>query len=104
MNTLKLRFTGATIIMALALVAHPHAVAAESGTWSSLQLAGREIAPGTRGQVVAAGETLGKVVDPFTDQEFPVISPIAGEIIGMAVSQPVLSGYGLFHVAGEDKQ
>ncbi len=56
------------------------------------------------GQVVAAGDTLGKVIDPLTDQEYPVISPIAGEIIGMAVPQPVLSGYGLFHIAWKGEQ
>jgi predicted deacylase len=53
----------------------------------------------TLGQVVKAGDTLGKVVDPLTDAEFVVTSTIAGEIIGMAVSQPVLSGFGLFHIA-----
>jgi uncharacterized protein len=56
------------------------------------------------GQVVAAGDTLGRIVDPLTDQEFVVESPHAGEIIGMAVPQPVLSGYGLFHIAWKDRQ
>ena len=31
-----------------------------------------------------------------------VVSPMDGEIIGMAVSQPVLSGYALFHLAWHD--
>jgi len=46
--------------------------------------------------MVEAGDALGKVVDPLTDTEFVVTTAIAGEIIGMAVPQPVLSGYGLF--------
>ena len=51
------------------------------------------------GHVVKEGDALGKIIDPLTDEEFVVVSPIAGEIIGMAVPQPVLSGYGLFHIA-----
>lgn len=51
------------------------------------------------GDIVSVGDSLGKIVDPLTDASFEVISPIAGEIIGMAVPQPVLSGYALFHLA-----
>jgi len=51
------------------------------------------------GAVVTKGDSLGVVVDPLTDESSAVISPIPGEIIGMAVSQPVLSGYALFHLA-----
>ncbi|MGI9343226.1 MAG: succinylglutamate desuccinylase/aspartoacylase family protein [Gammaproteobacteria bacterium] len=54
------------------------------------------------GDDVEAGDKLGSVVDPLTDAEVAVTSPIPGEIIGMAVSQPVLSGYALFHVAWKD--
>ena len=54
------------------------------------------------GEVVEVGDTLGKVVDPLTDTEYVVTTSIAGEIIGMAVPQPVLSGYGLFHIAWND--
>ncbi|MGI9232899.1 MAG: succinylglutamate desuccinylase/aspartoacylase family protein [Woeseiaceae bacterium] len=55
------------------------------------------------GDVVAKGEILGKIVDPFTDESLDLSSPIDGEIIGMSVSQPVLSGYALFHVAWHDE-
>ena len=51
------------------------------------------------GSIVQAGDRLGSVVDPFTDEAFEVIAPIPGTIVGMAVPQPVLSGYGLFHLA-----
>jgi predicted deacylase len=54
------------------------------------------------GDIVRTGDSLGKIVDPLTDVAFEVISPISGEIIGMAVSQPVLSGYALFHLAWHD--
>jgi hypothetical protein len=33
------------------------------------------------------------------DTSFEVVSTVSGEIIGMSVPQPVLSGYALFHVA-----
>jgi predicted deacylase len=56
------------------------------------------------GQVVKVGDTLGRVVDPLTDVEHTVTASIAGEIIGMAVSQPVLSGFGLFHIAWNEQQ
>ena len=51
------------------------------------------------GDIVRIGDSLGKIVDPLTDEEFEVISPISGEIVGMAVAQPVLSGYALFNLA-----
>jgi len=50
------------------------------------------------GDVVEAGDVLGTVVDPLTDESFEVIAPFAGEVLGMAVPQPVLSGYALFHI------
>ncbi|MCK5325528.1 MAG: hypothetical protein KAJ57_05955, partial [Woeseiaceae bacterium] len=51
------------------------------------------------GDMVRSGDMLGTIVDPFTDASFDVISQMDGEIIGMAVPQPVLSGYALFHIA-----
>jgi len=51
------------------------------------------------GDTVKNGETLGRVVDPLTDKHNAVVSGVSGEIIGMAFSRPVLSGYALFHVA-----
>lgn len=55
------------------------------------------------GDTVEPGESLGRIVDPLTDISVDVKSQIAGEIIGMAVSQPVLSGYALFHVGWKDR-
>ena len=54
------------------------------------------------GDAVEPGDSLGRVVDPFTDVSVDVTSQIPGEIIGMAVPQPVLSGYALFHVGWKD--
>lgn len=51
------------------------------------------------GDEVKEGDVLGRVVDPITDVEYAISAPRAGKLIGMAVSRPVLSGYGLFHIA-----
>jgi len=51
------------------------------------------------GDDIDIGDSLGNIVDPFTDEVFEVTSSVAGEIIGMAIPQPVLSGYGLANVA-----
>ena len=51
------------------------------------------------GDFVEVGQSLGKVIDPYTDEAYDVAATVDGEIIGMAQPQPVLSGYALFHVA-----
>jgi predicted deacylase len=51
------------------------------------------------GAVVAAGEIIGHIDEPFTDERYPIRAETAGTIIGMAVPQVVFSGYALFHVA-----
>lgn len=50
------------------------------------------------GAVVAPGDLLGSVTDPQSDLVHEIRSPQAGEVIGMAVPQVVLSGYALFHL------
>ena len=51
------------------------------------------------GESVRQGDAIARIFDPFTDQQFDVPSPLAGQIIGMAVPQVVFSGYALVHVA-----
>jgi predicted deacylase len=53
------------------------------------------LALGTR---VAKGDVLGVVTQPDTDEAHEITAPRDGELIGMAVPQVVLSGYGLFHL------
>ncbi|MDH3401708.1 MAG: succinylglutamate desuccinylase/aspartoacylase family protein [Chromatiales bacterium] len=50
------------------------------------------------GDSVRKGDVLGEVIDPFTDERYVISSTLDGEIIGMAVPQVVLSGYGLVHI------
>ncbi len=54
------------------------------------------------GAKVEPGDKLGRIIDPLTDAEFAVVSTVSGEVIGMAVAQPVLMGYALFHIAWHD--
>ncbi|HSM29146.1 MAG TPA: succinylglutamate desuccinylase/aspartoacylase family protein [Woeseiaceae bacterium] len=51
------------------------------------------------GEVVTKGQVLGEIVDPLTDAAYPVLANVSGEIIGMALSRPVLPGYALYHIA-----
>ncbi len=56
------------------------------------------------GEVVKKGTLLGNIIDPLTDETYDVASPAAGEVIGMALPQPVLSGYALVHLAWHDNE
>jgi predicted deacylase len=55
-----------------------------------------DVALGAR---VDPGDKLGRIIDPLTDAEFAVTSTVSGEVIGMALPQPVLMGYALFNIA-----
>jgi predicted deacylase len=54
------------------------------------------------GDRVKPGDSLGRIIDPLTDEGIVITSQVSGEIIGMSVPQPVLSGYALFHLAWKD--
>jgi predicted deacylase len=51
------------------------------------------------GAKVEPGDELGRIIDPLTNEVFSIVSAVSGEIIGMAVPQPVLMGYALFNIA-----
>ncbi len=53
------------------------------------------------GATVQEGARMGYVVDPVTDVEHVIISEYDGQVIGMTLPQPVLSGYPLFHLGVE---
>jgi predicted deacylase len=54
--------------------------------------------PGDR---LRSGDLLGTVTDPITHAREEIRSPVDGQIIGMAVPQVVLVGYGLFHLGSD---
>src|SRR5262245_45684099 len=50
------------------------------------------------GDTVTAQATIATIADPLSDEVFEVRAPRAGIVVGMALPQVVLSGYGLFHI------
>ncbi|MFK7896806.1 MAG: succinylglutamate desuccinylase/aspartoacylase family protein [Myxococcota bacterium] len=55
------------------------------------------------GQEVRAGETLGTISDPLSEEVETVKSPISGRIIGMALDQVVMPGFAAFHLGFEPR-
>jgi len=53
------------------------------------------------GDAVHKGDVIGTVTDPQTDRVMEITAPRDGRIIGMAVPQFVLPGYGLFNLGFE---
>jgi predicted deacylase len=53
------------------------------------------------GDTVRAGDVLGDIRDPWTDESHAVKAPVGGFIIGMTVPQVVLSGYAVVHIGLE---
>ncbi len=53
------------------------------------------------GEVVKAGELLGTVTDPVSNDRSQVVAPVSGRIIGMALSQVVIPGFAAFHIGLE---
>ncbi|MFZ1294867.1 MAG: succinylglutamate desuccinylase/aspartoacylase family protein [Pseudomonadales bacterium] len=59
------------------------------------------------GDTVSSGQLLATVTDPFTDASNEIRADKPGVVVGMALPQVVLSGYGLFHLgelSGEQAQ
>lgn len=50
------------------------------------------------GDAVKTGQLLGTIADPVTDVVHRIVAQETGIVIGMALPQIVLSGYGLFHI------
>lgn len=50
------------------------------------------------GQAVKKGDALGTIIDPLTDRLTTISATSAGEVIGLAAAQIVLSGYALVHL------
>lgn len=59
-------------------------------------LTGRDL-----GERIGAGEILGTVTDPVSNERSRVIAPFSGRIIGMALSQVVIPGFAAFHIGVE---
>jgi len=47
---------------------------------------------------VRKGDQLGVVIDPITNETTPILSPIDGILLGMAVDQVVMPGFAAYHL------
>ncbi len=56
------------------------------------------------GDRVAKNDVLGIVTDPITNHSSKLISPVSGNIIGMAVNQVVIPGFAAYHIGIESTQ
>ncbi len=56
------------------------------------------LTPRKPGDYVKKGDVLGTVTDPVSEESAKIVAPREGRIIGMAVPQLALPGYGLFHL------
>ena len=54
------------------------------------------------GQVVSAGDILGTVTDPVTNNQNLIYSPVRGRVVGMALNQVVMPGFATFNLGIED--
>ena len=70
----------------------------ERSRWVRVDDGGLLMTDTALGQRVEAGELLGIVVDPISNQRSEVRSPRSGQILGMAFSQVVIPGFAAFHL------
>jgi predicted deacylase len=53
------------------------------------------------GQQVQAGQMLGTISDPLSDEVEAVIAPVSGRLLGMALDQVVMPGFAAYHIGFE---
>jgi predicted deacylase len=54
-----------------------------------------------QGDTVKVGDVLGTITDPITNESSNIVATMKGLIIGMAVNQFVMPGYGCYHIGIE---
>lgn len=72
--------------------------------WVRANSGGLLISEVSLGQQVKSGQRLGRVIDPVSNIERYIRSPVAGRVIGMAQNQAVLPGYAAFHLGTETSE
>lgn len=73
-------------------------------TWIRAESGGILFSKKGLGDNVSVGDVLGIVTDPITNQSADLISPINGQIIGMAVNQVVMPGFAAYHIGIESNE
>lgn len=66
--------------------------------WVRTSAGGLLIASVELGTRVVKGQRLGTVTDPITNQRLEIMSPVNGNVLGMALNQVVMPGFAAFHV------
>ena len=70
--------------------------------WIRAEYGGVFVARKQNGDDVAAGEVIGVIANPLTEEERPITSAVDARILGLASNQFVLPGYGVFHLGIEE--
>lgn len=66
--------------------------------WIRTDRAGILLSQVQLGDPIKAGQQLGIISDPVTNQETAIISPYNGQILGMALNQVTIPGYAAYHI------
>lgn len=69
-----------------------------SSRWVRVNSGGLLISKVDVGERVSEGAVLGAMVNPITNESIDVVSPYAGRVLGMALSQFMLPGYAAFNI------
>ena len=69
-----------------------------SSRWVRVDDGGIFITGRKLGERVGYGDVLGTVTDPVSNERTRLVAPVAGRILGMAVSQVVIPGFAAFHI------
>jgi len=72
--------------------------------WVRADTGGMLFAEVELGDRVRVGQRLGKVIDPLQNLERPILSPVRGKVLGMALNQIVLPGFAVFHLGVQTSQ
>lgn len=70
--------------------------------WIRTEHGGIFISRKRNGDEVQAGEIIGVIANPLTEEEQPIRCEVAARILGLASNQFVLPGYGVFHMGVEE--
>ena len=70
-------------------------------SWVRAERGGILLSKKKQGDMVKVDEMLGTITDPITNESSNILSPVNGRIIGMAVDQFVMPGYGCYHIGIE---
>lgn len=73
----------------------------EKPYWIRTERGGIFLSSKRLGDPVSAGEKVGVIANPLTDEQTDILAPGPGRILGLASDQFVLPGYGVFHIGRE---